>query len=187
MKSVVHGILLTIPVDHLEICHCVCRWFNKKDFFPHVRSRLEILSRLLMDNFSLLILLYSHQGNYYILNISSMFKRSRLLLISDRAVSTVPLVFLGWAFIVWALKLIEKLHWMTFFRQMSVSEFSKFCGIFKIIVTYVILIVLSNWTPQKALLPLFFWPFEPLAQFFNSCFTQLVTSNTIKLILYRRQ
>lgn len=65
MKFVVHGILLTIPVDQLEICHSVHKWFDKKTFFPLIRSRLEILSRLLMDSFSLLILLYSHQGNYY--------------------------------------------------------------------------------------------------------------------------
>lgn len=65
MKFVVHGILLTIPVDQPEICHSVHKWFDKKTFFPRIRSRLEILSRLLMDSFSLLILLYSHQGNYY--------------------------------------------------------------------------------------------------------------------------
>ena len=69
MKFVVHGILLTIPVDQLEISHSVHKWFDKKTFFPRIRSRLEILSRLLMDSFFLLILLYSHQGNYYDYNL----------------------------------------------------------------------------------------------------------------------
>ena len=85
MKFVVHGILLTIPVDQLEI-QSVHKWFDKKAFFPCIRSRLEILSRLLMDSFSLLILLYSHQGNYYDYYINIIFSFmyeycSKLLLI----------------------------------------------------------------------------------------------------------